>query len=576
MANSRSLKAGDAFIQFSLRDGAVKKQLKNLQRRFTAIGAGLQRLAGIGLKVGVGVAAGLALPVKAASDLQETMGKFVTVFGDNSKTIKAWGDNFAGQVGRSRGEVAGFLAGMQDLFVPLGFASDEAEGLSKQVTALAVDLASFNNKSDADAIRDLQAALTGSGEVMKKYGVIVSEAAVKQQLLNQGLDPTNVSEQEKVQARLNIIMAGTTAAQGDAVRTSASFANQMKRAKGAMVDFAAAIGQPLLAPLAKLLEWFSGLAVQGSANAGKVWFSVRDFIGKAAAFMAERYAAIWEISKTVWGGISALVTNMLNGTGGVISKAMAWWQGAFDSTLGAIAFAFKNWRTLIETAAVSASLSVVRFANQTVHLFGTVIPKWLFWLADNWREIFTDWVNINKAVYSNIWENSKNFWNALMGLFNGDGFNFTWTPLLEGFESTLKEMPRIAAREMGPIESELQGRMNELGEELVKGWEDNRREIMGNAKSFADFAADSLAASGAIEGTKAVAKAAAQAGKAAAREVAAKSGSISSSSRGIFSVSALQSLQGGRGDQLSELKEQTKHLKSMDRRIANNKIVAGA
>ena len=35
-------------------------------------------------------------------------------------------------------------------------------------------------------------------------------------------------------------------------------------------------------------------------------------------------------------------------------------------------------------------LSVVRFANQTVHLFGTVIPTWLAWFLDNWREIFTD------------------------------------------------------------------------------------------------------------------------------------------------------------------------------------------
>ena len=48
--------------------------------------------------------------------------------------------------------------------------------------------------------------------VMKKYGVIVSEAAVKQELLNQGIDPKTASDQQKVQARMNIIMAGTTAA----------------------------------------------------------------------------------------------------------------------------------------------------------------------------------------------------------------------------------------------------------------------------------------------------------------------------------------------------------------------------
>ena len=44
----------------------------------------------------------------------------------------------------------------------------------------------------------------------------------------------------KVMARMAIIMRGTTAAQGDAVRTGGSFANQMKRLKGSLADVAAA------------------------------------------------------------------------------------------------------------------------------------------------------------------------------------------------------------------------------------------------------------------------------------------------------------------------------------------------
>jgi len=137
--------------------------------------------------------------IKKASDYQEVMSKFETVFGDRTSEVKAWGDEFANQVGRSKTQTAQFLAGAQDLFIPLGFEPGAAEQMSKTVTGLAVDLASFNNMADEDVMRDLQAAMTGSGETMKKYGVIVSEAAVKQELLNQGLDPKVASDQQKVQ-----------------------------------------------------------------------------------------------------------------------------------------------------------------------------------------------------------------------------------------------------------------------------------------------------------------------------------------------------------------------------------------
>jgi hypothetical protein len=90
---------------------------------------------------------------------------------------------------------------------------------------------------------------------MKKYGVIVSEAAVKQELLNQRIDPKTATNQQKVQARLNIIMAGTTAAQGDAIRSAGSYANQMKTLSGAMMDLSAAIGTAVLPAVTALVTW---------------------------------------------------------------------------------------------------------------------------------------------------------------------------------------------------------------------------------------------------------------------------------------------------------------------------------
>lgn len=241
-------------MEFFLEDQKLQRGLKTTERKLGRFGRSLRGAGAAMLGFGGALAAPFAVSIKAAADLEETMNKFNVVFGENAKQVKEWGDTFAAEVGRSRQQIADFLSSAQDLLVPIGFESGAAEELSKDLTRLAVDLASFNNMADADVMRDLQAALTGSGEVMKKYGVLVSEAAVKQELLNQGLDPKTADNTQKAMARLNIIMRGTTAAQGDAIRSAGSFTNQMKALKASVSDAAAEVGTALLPVVTPLVS----------------------------------------------------------------------------------------------------------------------------------------------------------------------------------------------------------------------------------------------------------------------------------------------------------------------------------
>jgi hypothetical protein len=250
--SARTLDAGNAVIKLSLQD-KVSQGLSKVQARLDRFGDSLKSVGALGLRASAAIGAPFVAAIKFASDAQETLSKFSVVFGEQTKAMRAWGDELARQVGRSKFEVAGALASFQDLFVPMGMAADQAAAMSKAVTALAIDLGSFNNMADADVIRDLQAALTGSGETMKKYGVIVSEAAVKQELLNMKLNPKSATEAEKAQARLNIIMRGTTAAQGDAIRTADGFANQMKALKSRIHDAAVEVGNALLPAVTKIV-----------------------------------------------------------------------------------------------------------------------------------------------------------------------------------------------------------------------------------------------------------------------------------------------------------------------------------
>ncbi len=186
--------------------------------------------------------------IKVASDTEEIGSKFNAVFKDLTEAADAWALSFAESVGRSNLEIKTFLATLQDTFVPLGFARDKAKEMSQTMTELAVDIASFNNKADADVIRDLQSAIVGNTETVRKYGVIITQVTLGQELLNSGMakNVKRATEAQKAQARLNIIQRSTTDAQGDAIRTASSYANQVKRLQANLTNLRATIGDRIL------------------------------------------------------------------------------------------------------------------------------------------------------------------------------------------------------------------------------------------------------------------------------------------------------------------------------------------
>jgi hypothetical protein len=120
---------------------------------------------------------------------------------------------------------------------------------------LSGDLASFHNANPADVALALGAALRGEAEPIRKFGVLLNDAAVKAQAMKMGLyDGTGaLSAQAKVLATQKLILEQTSDAQGDFARTSTGAANQ-QRILSAQVDNAkVAIGQAFLPILEAVL-----------------------------------------------------------------------------------------------------------------------------------------------------------------------------------------------------------------------------------------------------------------------------------------------------------------------------------
>lgn len=93
------------------------------------------------------------------------------------------------------------------------------------------------------------------------------------------------------------------------------------------------------------------------------------------------------------------------------------------------------WKSFI-LGILSARDSALTFFNQLGIL--------LDWLGRNWKDVFIDLANVLSYTVENMAKNVKNFFVALWNYMKGADWEFAWTPMLEGFNSVLQEMPDLA------------------------------------------------------------------------------------------------------------------------------------
>jgi hypothetical protein len=231
------------------------KLFSKLKAGWVALGAVLTGVLAIAFKKVIGL----------ASDFEEQNAKFLTVFRGVEKRAKEMAKTLEASYGVSIIESRRFLGSVQDLFVPLGFAREKAAEMSFEVVKLSADLASFNNLPTEQVMLDIQSALVGNFETMKKYGVVLNEATLKQAALDNEIKLVNgrVEAQDKAFLALKLITEGSSDAIGDFGRTSGSMANQMKILSANIVNASVALGQkfaPVVTTIISTLNKWFGLS----------------------------------------------------------------------------------------------------------------------------------------------------------------------------------------------------------------------------------------------------------------------------------------------------------------------------
>ena len=283
---------------------------------------GLGKVAAVGI-AGLTVASGFLGKklVDLAGDAAEVESKFRVVFGREMPGMIKQLDAFSEATGASRYQLREQTADMGALLEPLSASKKLAGEMSVQFVKLATDLSSFNNVPVADALLAIRSGLVGEAEPLRRFGVLLNEAAVKAEAVRMGLvkQKEELTEQQKVQARANLIMEQTKLAQGDAIRTSDSYANQVRRLQNSLRDLGTDMGKVLLPAMTAVVSFLNNEVVPAfSKVAGYVssfWKRIGAEVSKAPNVRAK--------VNIVWEGVEQAVSDLVRIIGDKITSLLS-------------------------------------------------------------------------------------------------------------------------------------------------------------------------------------------------------------------------------------------------------------
>jgi len=221
------------------------QSMKVINRSVIRIG---QRMKGALVASAIGVTGLSAAIVKLAMDAEESENLFQVSVGNMAKETRKWSKELAKALGLNAYSIRENVATFNVMLKSMGLTEEKAVDMSKKMTKLAYDMASFYNLRHEEAFEKIQAGITGETEPLKRLGIIINETTAKTWALNNGLveEGEQLTEVQKILARYGVLMDSTKLAQGDLRRTSNSLTNVLRSLKATLTELGIEIGEMLL------------------------------------------------------------------------------------------------------------------------------------------------------------------------------------------------------------------------------------------------------------------------------------------------------------------------------------------
>lgn len=364
--------------------GHTEKLIEDAEKAnagFTVLKATLAHIAaGVMEKIASHIKEARDEAVEYASDLAEVQNVVDVTFRAQSAAVNDWSQRTLDAYGLNELSAKRYSSTMGAMLKSSGISGDALLTMSKNITQLSGDMASFYNLDNDTAFEKIRSGISGETEPLKQLGINMSVANMNAFAMAQGLDKTydKMSQGEQVMLRYQYLMAQTADAQGDFARTQDSYANQSKlmdenwkaltgsiaalflpamtRAKAKINDLLVTAQQ--LVP--RIQAWLEP-AVQGASMIGRLGSAVKDHWGMIAPVIGVAAAALaWYLVLTkgtaaataIWTGIQA-GWNAMQASGAAV-------MGAFKAVQ---TFVSIGWGVLTgNTAAASAAQFVYNSA----------------------------------------------------------------------------------------------------------------------------------------------------------------------------------------------------------------------
>lgn len=301
---------GSVIIDTRMDTSGVQNGVSAIRQSFNGLGSVVKK---IGVLIGGAFAIGKLTQfgkecVELGSNLAEVQNVVDVTFTTMSDKVNEFAKNAMTSAGLSETMAKQYVGTFGAMSKSFGFSEAQAYDMSTALTQLTGDVASFYNISQDLAYIKLKSVFTGETETLKDLGVVMTQSALDQYALANGYGKTTseMTEQEKVALRLAFVQKQLSAASGDFIRTSDSWANQVRVMQLQLQSLKATVGQGLinlftpvlrvinillgkLATLANAFKSFTEL-ITGKKSSGQTGTSGAGLVGTdAIADTADQY-----------------------------------------------------------------------------------------------------------------------------------------------------------------------------------------------------------------------------------------------------------------------------------------------
>lgn len=393
--------------------------------------------------------------------------------------------------------------------------------MSKSLTQMAIDFASFYNVSTEQARTLLSQGMSGETEGLKRYGIMMQETNVKNYAYANGIAEVGaeLTEAQKAQARYGTMMQQMSQASGDFASTINSPANQLRILQAQLAQTKIELGkafQPILSIILPILNnLVSGLnkVISSFSLFMEALFGVKMSIGGSGGGGTARMASNMD-------GIATAASNATNGMRGLSRAA--------ENTSDAVADTVKEFKGLMGfdeinllpstenggsngsggsgsggSGAGDGSVELPNLSWETADKPETTIPPHIQALADAVKDIANGLFEPIKAAWDNVGpkliSEIKSAWDNIKGIFTQakETIASIWrnggSDIFQNLIEIVLEVGVIAGRVFNetliPIVSGFLDLLNPEKNSWAQGFLDAVKNITGAVKGFIEYLA---------------------------------------------------------------------------------------